>query len=413
MQPISVISPIVQPSSSKCLNPFSEASKVQRNQSFHGFQSAQKNVFPAPNFAPGPFLNLSLQNLPQFLPIGAAHSNQLCASVLYRWPSSFNYFTGTGNSANIAPSFPHHALVPNPFYAATSTAATPTNTNPFSYAVGKHRLDLDRLADIRRSRSGINDPKTDTDAETVKKKRLPTDEKRFSSLELRKHKCYSPTFYSMRCRKHAKKRPVLYAMPKKPRSELNNSYDLNNSSYENLTDSIQIMEENASNTQREHPKPAPRQPKKKTKAVYANVSDSIQNRSESSSDNCESQTSVSITEALVHTPDTKREPELESSKNSKTTLGNEKLSPIGGKNNTPVLKVSPNCVKPKIESPKGALYMKLQAKMKASSPNNKREACAKSVPQMPLLEPKTKWMHGNAATNHTDTQVCASFLFVC
>ncbi|XP_025836985.1 hemicentin-2 isoform X3 [Agrilus planipennis] len=36
----------------------------------------------------------------------------------------------------------------------------------------------------------------------------------FGSLDLRKHRCYSPTFYSLRCKKHGKKRSVMYTLPK-------------------------------------------------------------------------------------------------------------------------------------------------------------------------------------------------------
>lgn len=605
LQPISVISPIIQgtqqhdrqyyQTATKCYNPYNNQSqKIQRNQSFHGFQNMQNMLIMDRSYVPpqsvaasnSNFLNLSLQNLPQFYPNNSTfQSNLLLPSVLCRLPSNFNYFKGSKTVAAIRTNpqlnFPfqkvnsftnmhNNILVPNPFYNNYNPfvhSNNNNNNNPFSSFpnsfgqptnYNNSEYNLENLVDIRRSRSGINNPQSDNENGRIKKS-ININDKRFSSLELRKHKCYSPTFYSMRCKKHAKKRPVLYAIPKKiNKHDTNkNTYDSSNDTYENLTDSIQIMEENAHNCKTEidkgkSPKPAPRLQKSKKEIVYANVSDSIQNQStlsdnsNTSSDsliNC--QPEKSIIEAEIHNSSMKSSPDNQKNSNnpetsstlnspiissnlikstnssssnkhfiptsstggikdSKTSLTKSYLNPletnpslhlktsasispkkrasvspkkhscttpkvndslskksdifpsltssssetkspsnsiisplknsdlnISGINklspnnikNTPMLKVSPNFIKPKVESPKGALYMKLQEKLKSSSSSSSSTPLIKknepkliedtnnsidniqAVPKMPLLDPKNKWMNNNS--NNSKSQVCA------
>lgn len=472
LQPVSVISPIVQGArhTSKPLKPthphnatvhstpFGDfhGNKIQRNQSFHGFQNMQ-NMFIMNQgnqpFSPS-FSNLSVQNLQQFYAQNSGTHPIFIPSIFYKLPSDFNQYSGSNSIAAIK-TFPQANpeavnLAPNPFYNFNQF----WHNNPFSVQSNERVIGRNEPKDIRRSRSGINEAKESEDLKIQPLSMQELKSKRFSSLELRKHKCYSPTFYSMRCKKHAKKRPVLYAIPKRKKSQTKQKIVIQNSqesepSYEDLTDSIQILEQNSVNNETEshnYPKPAPRCKKQKPNVVYANISESLSKEnlnnsnssSNASSENCNGE--ISVTEALIHHP-TLNESSTNSSKSTDTksiilTINEtdknnsfqiEKetsssdisgvLKLTAGIGNTPMLKVSPNFVKPKTESPKGALYMQLQAKIKIPSPKTekKTEDPAKSkenfppVPQMPLLEPQTKRITSKA---NFSNQVCFLLYFI-
>lgn len=192
---------------------------------------------------------------------------------------------------------------------------------------------------------------------TTVKKPCSSNEKRFGSLEMKKHRCYSPTFYSLRCKKHAKKRPVIYAIPKKLKGR---------GDFENLTDSVQIFEQNKT-----PPKPAPRT--KKPNSIYQNANATLDN---SSNESCTHE--VSTTEVVVHG------------------------SPLA--KDSPTVMVKPSFVKPKVESPKGALSLQIQAKLKRNdSPPTPTDELGKEVPEMPILD---KW---DTNKLKSPNQVCLIF----
>lgn len=307
-------------------------------------------------------------------------------------------------------------------------------------------------------------------------------EKRFGSLNMRKHRCYSPTFYSMRCKKHAKKRPIIVALPKKCFSELALSRDPNDK-YENLTDSIQIFEENSPDKTEndETPMPAPRCKKHNREIVYANVNKCV-NKNRVYNDDAGKYALTKITttvdlhvvnkensdttDGITLKPDQEEKVVEKSSEKdkeinkinfetkeknpfsppSKTTPVKPVISTHALKN-SPILKVSPNFIKPMNESPKGALSLQLQAKIKGApslnvsgqsiknSPNTLKqpdestqpnivdqikkfkmsdddtirndEHCS-NVPSMPLLNPQNMWSSNQSNAN---MQVCF-FLFL-
>lgn len=247
-------------------------------------------------------------------------------------------------------------------------------------------------------------------------------EKRFGSLNMRKHKCYSPTFYSMRCKKHAKKRPIIVALPKKCFSELALSQEANDK-YENLTDSIQIFEENSPDKTEndETPKPAPRCKKHKREIVYANVNKCFNknrvNNEDAGKNSCakitttvdlhvENKENLDTTDEITSKPDASdavlgktndKDNEIDNNKrnfdtnennpfslSSKTTPAKPAISTHALKN-SPILKVSPNYIKPMNESPKGALSLQLQAKIKGSPLQNSPNVSGQSIKSSPNL----------------------------
>lgn len=205
------------------------------------------------------------------------------------------------------------------------------------------------------------------------KKPTTAADKRFGSLEIKKHRCYSPTFYSLRCKKHAKKRPVVYAIPKKLKGQVA-PFVGEDPKPNNLSDSVQIFELNES-----PPKPVPRSRKPK-------VSKTLDDSSESCSHE------VSTTEAVIH--------EEISSPNKSATKASSVVS-----KDSPTVMVRPSFVKPKVESPKGALSLQIQAKLKRtdSPPTPTDDANpSSSVPEMPILD---KWNTNKLNPN----QVCFFF----
>lgn len=237
----------------------------------------------------------------------------------------------------------------------------------------------------------------------AKPKKVVLTAKRFNSLKTEKHKCYSPTFYSMRCKKHAKKRPVVYALPKKC---LTTSKD-----FQNLTDSIQILEENP-------PIPAPRCKKHKTpEIIYANICESLSKTNDSASSSDVSTDQPTTAEVVVHQPPEPPKPKVVDH-SPKLVAVVPKISTQAMKN-SPILKVSPNFVKPKVESPKGALSLKIQAKIKGTSPCAKTEEkketeAAIDIPQMPLITPKSPKLEPSLACTNAalPSQVCFIFVYL-
>ncbi|KAH1018820.1 hypothetical protein HUJ05_006512 [Dendroctonus ponderosae] len=283
---------------------------------------------------------------------------------------------------------------------------------------------------------------------------------RFNSLKTEKHKCYSPTFYSMRCRKHAKKRPIVYALPKKCLNHLpkdTKSTDTHTKDFQNLTDSIQIFEQN-DDEKANIPTPAPRCKKHKTpEIIYANICESLQRSigesPNSSSDSCDgTAVETSTTEVEVHSagdakqPDDERDVRKENGSFSEekrpkivdhsprlVAFCPKKLQPLDAvpkispqaMKNSPILKVSPNFIKPNVESPKGALSLKIQARknwspIQSPSENKKQptislkentqiqsaeeESCKapNNIPQMPILIPKSPSLDKSAAPNNNN-----------
>ncbi|KAF5287292.1 hypothetical protein FQR65_LT02165 [Abscondita terminalis] len=225
-------------------------------------------------------------------------------------------------------------------------------------------------------------------------------EKRFGSLELKKHKCYSPTFYSVRCKKHSKKRSVIYAIPKKCKSDSTTKTVAENSNsesdmfvfksdkantFEDLTNSIQIMEQNNENNVKQNlltaPKPAPRckRHRKNSCHVYENVS-ALKSEAEnldSSNNSSVNGVEISFTEALVHNSTADNDVETNTNSNLKRS---------------PTVKVSPSVIK--TVYPKDAqLHLKNSER---SSPNADEKFL---IPEMPLLDTQNKWTPTLSNTN--------------
>lgn len=210
-------------------------------------------------------------------------------------------------------------------------------------------------------------------------------QRKFGSLEFKKHRCYSPTFYSMRCKKHAKRRPVIYAIPKdckKSKSSDALFVFKGSSNFENLTDSIQVME------QKPKPKPRCKRHRRNSCRIYENIKDVLEK-------------DTNTTHAVVHKSDSEVECyNTEGSGCKRLNASLHKSAPDIFNNH---VKVSPTRVKPATVSPKGALYMQLKAKRRTPpnpelilnsndnpTPKNSKDV-ALSVPQMPLMEPKSMW----------------------
>lgn len=482
LQPISVIAPFVQQKrapaysttqSTKSLHdrqkpiqidPLRAAfnSKlVKRHQSFHGFQShndANYQGFIPPRYQVQNSSNWYLPNVPSNPPF--------IPSIFYHLPPSFYYTPGSNTISTITTENP----VLHPYTRAQSITNVNENVfhqpapvgfsynpfivrNPFSPVVapprvaGRKELEMN----IRRSSSGINIASNNSTTQTKIPK--PTveviNEKRFGSLELKKHKCYSPTFYSMRCKKHSKKRPVVYALPRKPKNHVSPAVQQDESQtekkpsdhFQNLTESIQILEQDKSATDVEVPKPAPRcKRSKKNDIIYQNISknvninqgntnndqnaDNDMNTSNNSSENAEPE--ITVTEAVVHKTNNFKENEEDASKQTspKIPTSSSDLNLSSGSSKLPTKPNTPKpSPKPKSEPVKGALAAQIHSKLKHSLPslpsgnaskieNNSDEAEHASgtfsyVPQMPILDAESKWSSNNAISN----QVC--FFFVC
>ncbi|KAJ8954753.1 hypothetical protein NQ314_007023 [Rhamnusium bicolor] len=523
-KPISIIAPFNQgnnahsfTSSTKSLlpsnqtslsNPFGSLSiptkTIKRHQSFHGFQNVQTPLTNLPPYFPiagnvndaylNSYASQQFRNIPGFYTQNL--SNQFIPSIFSQFPPHFRQTSGfntiSGISVKDNPNYIHkvqstdninrsvcHQTNLNAFITSHPYTAAP-QTNRI---IGRNESQFD----VRRTASGINPPQISTVKEpqankpssrkSYSNKKLSTIvEKRFGSLEIKKHKCYSPTFYSMRCKKHAKKRPLVYALPKKCFSDIGDSNNktsiINNESnddFENLTDSIQIFEQHSENVNDggdSTPVPAPRCRKhKKSEIVYANISPSLNNPEDSntSTENDKNdKVETTVTEAQVHVSnDTNKKPDeeptdvvdgfdeiskenftenesnrldIDETVNTKNVINRSDHSPklvaVSPKQNpskllisphalknSPTLKVSPNFVKPKTESPKGALSLQIKAKIKPSPVQSPADNPDKTIltelkdeekpneqfpeiPQMPILNPQTKWSPNIANANN-------------
>lgn len=442
LQPVSIITPFMQGNSrnfnvsTKSLLPSTQLPlypplwtynnykprSVQRHQSFHGFGN---NIQPF-------FIPQTNNNLVRFQP--------RIPSVLYNLPSNLigNNTVGAIRTATSG----NHLNFPinRPQSVSTLTSQLPCQKGRIigrkeqmqkqqqqqqQQQMQKENIDASAILNVNESNSSIQNA-NENSANTLKSTQIANvNEKRFGSLELKKHKCYSPTFYSMRCKKHAKRRPLIYAVPKKfkssadtkssnenikPKGEIFVFKGDQNETFQNLTDSIQIMEQNTENnakqdsTKENTPKPAPRckRHRKNSCHVYENVS-FLKNEGENL-DSSENGSGVEVsvtTKALVHNSDDTRPTE------TTTNHSNFKRSPT--------VRVVPSVIKPKTVSPKGALNLQLQAKIKSRSqtsldkPENPSPKNDENflVPQMPLLDTQNKWMPKLSLAK----QVCSVYFF--
>lgn len=465
-QPISIIAPFTQgnttqptftsstnsllfPSKNTAFSPPSTTPRtnnklIKRNQSFSGFQNNQiitsvPTLFENGNFSrnfSNPYLNYSCSNQQQIrLSQPVNNLNRLQQEQQQFTVRPFMHFSQLSGLNRISSQYPFN--LDCKVQSATSLNQInqlsnfnfKSSTNPFS--IHPKTCTSSRVVGRRESlnekvlMNAKETAKTD-ESKVVKTNTEIMMKKRFNSLEFKKHKCYSPTFYSMRCKKHAKKRPVVYALPKKVVHKLpktSSCTDLEslknideNQDFQSLTDSIQIFEQNS-----ETPVPAPRCKKhQKRDIIYANVSKNIEKARENGIEKGDSQ--IEITQAQIHAPKDEN-----ASNNEEKVVVKEKAEPFSSDKiklsnsralkNSPTLKVSPNFIKPKTESPKGALSLQIQAKKKASPiPSTKRnskddESGAESipfVPKMPLID-QSKWIPNVANANW---QVCVLILLI-
>lgn len=397
---------------------------IKRHQSFHGFQN-KNDAFNFPQASQSFTQPMPLSYFPQhssgFIPLAALSASQNFQSAGPLTPQNRPLFSSNrvrsfGNlNQNQQYQVPPRNIntnkffVRNPFSPLTSTARV----------VGRKESQMT----IRKIAPKVPPKPLQTENETRSNKSANVAEKRFGSLEIKKkHRCYSPTFYSLRCKKHAKKRPIIYAIPKKSRKEVA-SFKANSSKcsgdFQNLTDSIQIFEQNSGNTSQEFekpPKPAPRCKKAKGDTIYQNFSANADLKVlDSSNDGSENFShEISTTEAVVHKPNESQSSSHEGTKSKQLPSS----TPKSNSKDSPTVMVRPSFVKPKVESPKGALSQQIQAKLKASpssenpapscEENHNKEANCDSlpfVPEMPILD---KW---DTNKKSPPSQVC-SVLFV-
>lgn len=377
---------------------------IKRHQSFHGFQNR----------------NASTQNLSHsFLQPSLVPMTFWQQQSGYFVPTNFNLPQSTVTAFQNHSSFPYNqmgssAKLNHSQQSNLISASNPFNTvTPTTRVVGRK----ESQTALRKVTSEIISKRPNSGKEKPISKCAIATEKRFGSLELKKHRCYSPTFYSLGCKKHAKKRPIIYAIPKHLKSQVASNNDT--SSFQNLTDSIQISEKSRT------PKPAPRCKKTKNNIIYQNCSNSPLYKKnakaedpkplDSSNDSSENFShEVSTTEVLVHESNHKSINKLSSSTPKSSSSSSTKDSPT-------TVMVKPSFVKPKVESPKGALSLQIQAKMKSSSteplPSSSDDNSSSKeanidpvpfVPEMPILDTQNKWN-----TNKLNTsQVCLMFCFV-
>lgn len=399
------------------LKPTFTSAPIKRHQSFHSFHTKDSaySLFMV-NDPSGKFI--SPHRTPTTLNRTTAINNPFTLHFERPLPS----YPQTTSFSNLNQLQPQNVAQPNQFFVRNpfnTTATTPR-------VVGRKESQMS-LAKTT-PKPPTSDPKLQTSNSNREKRSSrasASDEKRFGSLEIKKHRCYSPTFYSLRCKKHAKRRPIVYAIPKKPKSQVApsmNAKSPNTSSrdFQNLTDSIQIFEQNSSASQ-EPPKPAPRCKRSKTNVIYANFSTNSSTEDakvlDSSNDGSETfDHEISTTKALVHETNQITE-KSSSSKSSPLTSKSAATSPSN--KDSPTVMVRPSFVKPKVESPKGALSLQIQAKLKplthtepsstASFDENKEANadCLSFVPEMPILDTQSKWNTNKLNPN----QVCFFFYF--
>lgn len=385
---------------------------VKRHQSFHGFQSSESFVYQPT------VISQNFQN---------AHHNQPIPSIFYHLPPHFNQISGhytvdairpphkpflshdrVQSFGNLARAASYNQMIQHPYFYNSFFVRNPFNVaapNPRVVGRNESKLDARKVPPVKPS--SAENKSVESPCETI----VSIPEKRFGSLETRKHKCYSPTFYSMRCKKHAKKRSVIYALPKKTKASKLENAEANNS-FQNLTDSIQILEQNKK-TDEDVPKPAPRckRHRKSDSVVYQNIShalkqnssvkeeDSLETNPDSSNNSSENlDPEVSVVEAQIHEmKDPTRD--LDGSKSdsladSITTSVNDNKCPednvVACTSSSKLMAANPNVIKPSTESPKGALSLQIQARLKLSPAANPVDR-----PKSPDLAPSTESEHGN------------------
>lgn len=493
MQPVSVIAPFhqgvtrnltssrttlnsnalnhsFQPAHFRTLQP--KTNTLKRNQSFAGFQSnpnGRMRKLGEPQQLPwATQYSIFMRNInPAFLgstpnvPINFEQSNF--------YTPLFPALMVPNNNFSSLPI--HQAFSVNPSYQNNQYyQPLGTRVSTQKRIVGRNEANFEQK---RAANEEVPNAKSVKATSENKPKKTVLTANRFNSLKTEKHKCYSPTFYSMRCRKHAKKRPIVYALPKKCLSHLPKdakSADTHTKDFQNLTDSIQIFEQN-DDEKTNIPTPAPRCKKHKTpEIIYANICESLQrsigDSPNSSSDSCNgSAVETSTIEVEVHSSgNLKLQNDEKKSQKQNGSLSEEnkpkivdhspkliafcpkklqpldpvpKISPQAMKN-SPILKVSPNFIKPNVESPKGALSLKIQARKNWSptqspSENKKQptisskentkiqsaegETCnaPNNIPQLPILTPKSPSLDKSAAPNNNNsaaTQVCFCFILL-
>lgn len=321
--------------------------RVQRNQSFHGFQNRFNPQFR--HSTPGTFQNLNFGFTNQIYANNFTSTSSMGPLILSNSRLSFQQAKSTENINKNNLQF--HQNYGNPFSStssirplilsanssrmslnrAKSTDTINKNTpqvhpllspprqyfTPLGFGQGpvtfqQPRLPLFNVQNIPRPSfprmitqvrpPPPAPPKRDLTPKEIEKPDIKTAEihratdnkikcpKKFGTLEYRSHKCNSPIFYSVRCRKHGKKRTIfeLYALPLKQKNKVGvadqKKEDTKNEEsnckivgektkeeiYENLTDSIQILEQTENET-KQKPKPAPRCKRSKNN-IYQNIS---------------------------------------------------------------------------------------------------------------------------------------------
>ncbi|KAJ8922097.1 hypothetical protein NQ315_004029 [Exocentrus adspersus] len=402
------------------------------------------------------------ENLPFHGMQNPPNKNQYIPSIFSQLPPSLAQTRGfnTISGVSFQNAFNNPQTIQNSEKTSVEHVTSPIALRP-NRIIGRNEYQYD----IRKTASGINLPENknlkclQNDKMVVRKSyhMKKFSDKRFSSLEVKKHKSYSPTFYSIRCKKHPKRRSIVFMSNNKgadgedsnatnesdniskDKPEANNKSNENKERFQNLTDSIQIFEQSLESTEKDDdniPVPAPRSKKQKREIVYANVSPGIQStKSDDSNTSTETvinnKPEISVTEVQVHAANEASNEAIEKSVDAidatikdvtnKTTNTSPKLIPKPiisphALKNSPVLKVSPNFIKPKVESPKGALSLQIKAKIKpplvqspADNPSKSIVADIKDddkthepfpeIPKMPILNTQIKWSPNIANQN--------------
>ncbi|KAF5279443.1 hypothetical protein FQA39_LY05553 [Lamprigera yunnana] len=408
-KPVSIITPFIQGNTRNYPKPISSSTKiqvhphvlsyngkcysrinrpVQRHQSFHGFGTDRSRALVIPQTS----------ELFKFQP-------QL-PSMLYTSPQNV-----MSNSVSTSTIYPNGNFPINRVQSVSNFSDIPCQKRRVAGRREQINTSIDEPENLRKHSCMIQNS-----VNTLKSTQIGNvNEKRFGSLELKKHKCYSPTFYSMRCKKHSKRSPLIYAVPKKSKSRASTKNVAENTkpeddvfvfkndktnTFQDLTDSIQIMEQNIENNVKQNslteistPKPAPRckRHRKNSCHVYENVSalkSELENL-DSSNNSSVNGVEISVTEALVHnsTPD-----------NDIKINTKENLAPNSDLKRSPTVKISPNFIKTNTVNTKN---IELHQKDKTSTIENPSPNTVEKflIPEMPLLETQNKWTPALSNTN--------------
>ncbi|KAK9891373.1 hypothetical protein WA026_014617 [Henosepilachna vigintioctopunctata] len=344
-KPISVIAPFNQAhnqnitSSTKSLLPDQsnrtcssqsiQTISVKRNQSFSGFPRPLN-----PGMLANDFLNHSDMQpfnnnfYPHFNPWNSLykpyHSQNFLnrppiPSIFYNLPPNFQFMNGNSTVSGISTQHNMVNALRHPFnmqllnVMQNPFSQLPSQRNNSRRNISSERVFKSSKSDISSSSreiSEITSEKLDSkqSAEKMKKPNVSRLElgsqsdseahknnMKNTSLVLKKHKCYSPTFHSLRCQKHGTKRTLVYAIPKRVLSDgdLPNIKDTADSDTPNFK-RYRII-----------PIPAPRCKKhRKPDTIYQNVAENVQNESvldtsnESTVDIISGE--ISITQAEIH-----------------------------------------------------------------------------------------------------------------